>query len=288
MSRASKDKSERPDIDKFPLFKKSVNVYPFSLKMAIHPTAIIDPSAQIGADVVIGPYSVIGAQVTLGARCVLANHVTLAGPTRIGKENIFYPFCSIGQRTQDLKYCGEPTYLDIGSSNIFREFCTVNRGTAIGKRTVIGDHNNFLTYCHIAHDCIVGSHTIFSNNGTIAGHVTVEDYAIIGGFAAVHQFCRIGAHSILGACSKVTQDVLPFMIADGNPAALRGVNKVGLERREFPDDVIRMLHNAYRLLCRSKLNVSQAVAAIREELPVSLERGQLLNFIKASQRGLVR
>jgi len=256
--------------------------------MTIHPTAIIDSSVQMGEDVEIGAYCVIGAGVTLGARCRLANHVTLAGPTCIGEENIFYPYCSIGQRTQDLKYCGEPTYLEIGSGNTFREFCTVNRGTVVGKRTVIGDHNNFLTYSHVAHDCTVGSHTIFSNNGTIAGHVTVGDYAIIGGLAAVHQFCRIGAHAILGGCTKISQDVLPFMIADGNPAELRGINKIGLERRGFPDDVIKMLQSAYRLLCRSNLNVSQAVAAIRDNLPVSLERGQILSFIEGSQRGLVR
>ena len=191
----------------------------------IHPTAIVDAGAHIAGDAEIGPYCVIGPDVVIGAGSVLANHVTVAGPAKIGRANRFFPFSSIGQRTQDLKYTGEPTFLEIGDHNSFREFCTVNRGTMPDTKTVIGSHNNFLAYSHVAHDCTVGDHVIFSNNGTLAGHVIVEDYAVIGGLSGVHQYCRIGRHAILGGCTKIVQDVPPFMIADGNPAEIRGVNQ---------------------------------------------------------------
>ncbi|MEO6052624.1 MAG: acyl-ACP--UDP-N-acetylglucosamine O-acyltransferase, partial [Chthoniobacterales bacterium] len=219
----------------------------------IHPTAVIDASAEVGSNTRIGPYCVIGPKVVIGDDCELTNHVTFAGPTTIGNSNIFYPYCSIGQRTQDLKYKAEPTYLEIGSHNSFREFCTVNRGTAPESKTVIGNHGNFLAYSHIAHDCIVGDHVIFSNNGTLAGHVIVEDHALIGGLAGVHQFCRIGKYAILGGCTKVVQDVVPFMIADGNPAEVRGINQVGLERNDFSTEAVRNLKEAYRIIYRSNL-----------------------------------
>lgn len=254
----------------------------------IHPTAIVDPSAQIGANTEVGPYCVIGANVTIGSGCVLTNHVSIAGPSKIGNDNIFYPYCSIGQRSQDLKYTVEPTYLEIGNHNSFREFCTVNRGTLPGTKTIVGSHGNFLAYSHIAHDCIVGDHVIFSNNGTLAGHVTVEDHAVIGGLSGVHQFCRVGRHAILGGCTKIVQDVAPFMIADGNPAELRGVNQVGLERRGFSSEDTRLLREAYRLLCRSNLNVKQASDAIREQLPANEHLAHLLTFIEGSKRGIVR
>lgn len=254
----------------------------------IHPTAIIDPSAEIGEQTEIGPLCVIGAGVSIGAHCVLSNHVSVAGPTRIGESNYFFPFTSIGQQSQDLKYEGEPTYLEIGAHNSFREFCTVNRGTSPGSKTVIGDHNNFLAYAHVAHDCTVGNHVIFSNNGTLAGHVIVEDYAVIGGLSGVHQFCRIGQHAILGGCTKIVQDVPPFMIADGNPAEIRGINQVGLERRGFSAEEIKSLREAYRLLCRGNLNVKQACDTIRAELPSNSRLTDLLVFIEASKRGIVR
>jgi len=254
----------------------------------IHPTAVIDPSVRLGEGVEVGAYSVIGRGVSLGDGCVLANHVSIAGPTSIGSENHFFPFCSLGQRSQDLKYEGEPTFLEIGNKNSFREFCTINRGTAPNSRTLIGHENNFLAYAHVAHDCTVGNHTIFSNNGTIAGHVIVEDYAVIGGLSGVHQFCRIGAHAILGGCTKIVQDVVPFMIADGNPAELRGLNQIGLERRGFSTGDLRSLREAYRLLCRSNLNVKQAVEAMRKDLPDSPNLQHLLAFIESSKRGVVR
>ncbi|MFM8719688.1 MAG: acyl-ACP--UDP-N-acetylglucosamine O-acyltransferase, partial [Chthoniobacterales bacterium] len=188
----------------------------------IHPTAIVDPATQIDPGARIGPYCVIGPEVTIGPDTELQHHVTVMGPSRIGARNFFFAYTSIGQKTQDLKYAGEPTYLEIGDGNTFREFCTVNRGTLPGTKTIIGNDGNFLAYSHIAHDCTVGDKVIFSNNGTLAGHVEVRDHAVIGGLTAIHQFCRVGRHAITGGCSKIVQDVPPFMIADGNPAEVRG------------------------------------------------------------------
>ncbi len=254
----------------------------------IHPTAVIDPSAQIGADCEVGPYCVIGADVVLGEGCWLQHHVSLSGPSVIGKGNRFFAFASIGQRTQDLKYAGEPTHLEIGDGNTFREFVTVNRGTAPGARTIVGSRNNFLTYCHIAHDCVVGNDVIFSNNGTLAGHVTVEDHVVLGGLTAVHQFCRLGRFAMTGGCSKIVQDVPPFMIADGNPARVRGINKVGLERHGVGSDVLRHLKEAYRLIYRSDMNVKQAIEEMRSQLPEGAEVAHLINFVAGSGRGIIK
>ncbi len=253
----------------------------------IHATAIIDSSAEIGSGTEVGPYTVIGPGVVIGANCVIHNHVSIAGPTKIGDGNTFFPYGSIGQRTQDLKYEGEPTYLEIGDHNSFREFCTVNRGTAPGAKTIIGSHGNFLAYSHIAHDCTVGDHVIFSNNGTLAGHVVVEDHAVIGGLSGVHQFCRIGQHAIIGGCTKIVQDVPPFMIADGMPAEIRGINQVGLERRGFEAESIRSLREAYKLIYRGNLNTKQAVAAIREQIAADAQITALIDFIESSKRGIV-
>jgi UDP-N-acetylglucosamine acyltransferase len=254
----------------------------------IHSTAIVDAGAEIASDAEIGPYCVIGRDVVIGSGTVLMNHVTVAGPTTIGQANRFYPYCSIGQRSQDLKYNGEPTYLQIGDHNSFREFCTVNRGTMPETKTIVGNDGNFLAYAHIAHDCVVGDQVIFSNNGTLAGHVIVEDHAVVGGLSGVHQFCRIGRLAILGGCTKIVQDVPPFMIADGNPAEIRGINQVGLERRGFDANEIRALREAYRLLCRANLNVKQACETIRAELPQDAHITHLLAFIESSKRGIVR
>ena len=254
----------------------------------IHPSSVVDPAASIGEGTEIGPFCHVGPGVELGAGCRLLGHVTIAGPTRIGAGNIFYPYTSIGQRSQDLKYSGEPTYLEIGNGNSFREVCTVNRGTLPDTTTRVGNHGNFLAYSHIAHDCTVGDHVIFSNNGTLAGHVMVEDYAVIGGLSGVHQFCRIGRHSIIGGCTKIVQDVPPFMIADGNPAEMRGVNQVGLERRGFTAEDVRALRECYRFLYRSNLNVKQACEEIAAEIAPSDVRNHLLQFIEQSQRGIVR
>jgi UDP-N-acetylglucosamine acyltransferase len=255
----------------------------------IHPTAIIDPAARLGAEVRIGPYAVIGADVELGDGCHVGHHATIEGPSRIGARNEFFPYTAIGFKTQDLKYQGEPTYLEIGEGNTFREFSTVHRGTGPGEKTVIGDANLFLAYTHVAHNCVVGHHTIFSNNATLAGHVVVGDYAVISGLSAVHQFCRIGAHAIIGGCAKIVQDVPPYLIADGNPANLRGVNHVGLERRGFAEEDVKTLRRAYRILADKTLNFSQAV----EKIEASAEAANphvrtLIDFLKTTQRGVIR
>ena len=254
----------------------------------IHPTAIIDPAAQIGANVEIGPYCIIGPGVVLGDDCWLQHHVTLCGPSQIGRGNRFFAYGSIGQQTQDLKYRCEPTHLEIGAGNCFREFVTVHRATNPGDFTRIGSRGNFLAYAHIAHDCTVGDDVIFSNNATLAGHVSVGDHVIIGGLSAIHQFCRIGRFSILGGCTKIVQDVPPFMIADGNPAEIRGINKIGMERHDFSPEAVREIKEAYRLLYRSNLNTKQAAEEIKEKLQPLTQICQLLEFLGTTERGITR
>ena len=254
----------------------------------IHPTAIVDRTAELGAGTEVGPYCIIGADVVLGPECWLQHHVTLSGPMRAGARNKFWAYCSIGQQTQDLKYRGEPTYLEVGNENAFREFVTVNRSTTADGKTRIGSCGNFLAYSHIGHDCSVGDSVIFSNNGTLAGHVQIGDHAIMGGLTAVHQFCRIGNFAITGGCSKIVQDVPPFMIADGNPAEIRGINLVGLERNGFGPESVKHIKEAFRLIYRSKYNTRQAIEAIEQELPPNEEIMQILEFIRSSERGIIR
>src|SRR6266404_7647268 len=254
----------------------------------IHPTAIVDPGAEIGSGTIVGPYCVIGANVVIGANCWLQHHVTLQGPMRAGAKNKFYAYCSIVQQTQDLKYAGEPTYLEIGDENVFREFVTVNRSTKSDGKTKVGSRGNFLAYSHIGHDCAVGNEVVFSNNGTLAGHVQVGDHAVIGGLTAVHQFCRLGRYAITGGCSKIVQDVPPFMIADGNPAKVRGVNLVGLERKNYAPESVKLIKEAFRLIYRSKYNRRPAIEAMRKELPQTEEINELIQFIEQSERGIIR
>ncbi|MDB6147119.1 MAG: Acyl-[acyl-carrier-protein]--UDP-N-acetylglucosamine O-acyltransferase [Spartobacteria bacterium] len=254
----------------------------------IHPTALIDARAEIGPGTTIGPYCIVGPEVTLGPGCWLQHHVTLCGPMQAGARNKFYAYCSIGQQTQDLKYQGEPTYLEIGTDNTFREFVTVNRSTTSEGKTRVGHSGSFLAYSHIGHDCVVGNEVVFSNNGTLAGHVRVDDNAVMGGLTAVHQFCHIGRFAITGGCSKIVQDVPPFMIADGNPATIRGINQVGLERKGFSAETVKLVKEAFRIIYRSKYNTRQAVEAIRQELPVSAEIAEIIDFIEKSERGIIR
>lgn len=254
----------------------------------IHPSAVVHPAAGLGADVEVGPFCVVHAGVRVGDRCRLLSHVVLDGPAAIGADNVFFPFAAIGGRTQDLKYAGEPTFLEIGDGNTFRESVTVHRGTSPGGVTRIGSRGNFLAYSHIAHDCMVGDDVIFSNNGTVAGHVEVGARAIIGGLTAVHQFCRIGTLAITGGCTKIVQDVPPFFIADGNPAEVRGVNVVGLERAGFGPETARALREAYRIVYRSNLNTAQAVERLTAELGEWPEVRALVGFITTSKRGIVR
>jgi len=256
--------------------------------VTVHPTAIVDPAAQLGAGTVVGPYCILAANVSLGENCWLQNHVTLSGPLQAGRGNKFYAYCSIGQQTQDLKYRGEPTWLEIGDDNTFREFVTINRSTAGSGKTRVGSGGNFLAYSHIGHDCTVGDAVVFSNNGTLAGHVQVGDHAVIGGLTAVHQFCRVGRFAITGGCSKIVQDVPPFMIADGNPAEVRGINQVGLERAGFPPEKIKPVKEAFRLIYRGKLNTAQALEGLREKLPQSEEVQAIIRFIEESERGIIR
>src|ERR1700736_2370463 len=258
------------------------------MREQIHPTAIVDEGAKIGAGTTVGPYCVVGPNVAIGENCWLQHHVTLAGPMRAGSGNKFHAYCSIGQQTQDLKYAGEPTYLEIGDENTFREFVTVNRSTTSDGKTRVGNRGNFLAYSHIGHDCAVGNEVVFSNNGTLAGHVRVDDNAVMGGLTAVHQFCRIGKFAITGGCSKIVQDVPPFMIADGNPAKIRGVNQVGMERKGVPMEAVKLIKEAFRIIYRSKYNTRQALEAIRKELPATEEITLLINFIEKSERGIIR
>ena len=210
----------------------------------------------------------------------------IEGPSVIGSGNLFYAYASIGQQTQDLKYRGEPTHLRIGDENTFREFTTVHRGTAPDSWTRIGSRGNFLAYSHVAHDCVIGDGVIFSNNGTVAGHVEVHDCAVIGGLTAIHQYCRIGRHAITGGCSKIVQDVPPFMIADGNPAETRTINKVGMERQGISDESQNALKQAYKILFREGLSIPNALAKIEKELPSLPEVQYLVQFVRASERGI--
>jgi UDP-N-acetylglucosamine acyltransferase len=257
-------------------------------EVTVHPTAIVDPSAKLGEGTIVGPYCIVEAGVSLGENCWLQHHATLCGPLTAGRANRFYAYCSIGQQTQDLKYRGEPTYLEIGDDNTFREFVTINRSTSESGKTRIGSRGNFLAYSHIGHDCKVGDAVVFSNNGTLAGHVQVGDHAVIGGLTAVHQFCRIGRFAITGGCSKIVQDVPPFMIADGNPAEVRGINQVGLERAGFPPEKIKPIKEAFRHIYRGKMNTAQAVSALRENLGESAEVQSIVQFIEESERGIIR
>jgi UDP-N-acetylglucosamine acyltransferase len=253
---------------------------------SIHPTAIVHPQAQLGKGCQIGPYCVIGEQVTLGPDCCLHSHVVIDGATVLGCRNEIFPFASIGLKTQDLKWKGGVTRTEIGDDNTFREYVTVHSATGDGETTRVGSHNHLLAYCHIAHNVVLGNHVIMSNVATLAGHVTVEDRAVIGGLAAVHQFCRIGQMAIIGGCSKVVQDVPPFMLADGNPAQTRTVNKVGLERNGVSDAAQAALKQAYKILFREGLTISNALARIETELPPLPEVQHLLQFARASERGL--
>ncbi len=254
----------------------------------IHPTAIIHPAAKIAADCVIGPYCVVGEHVELGAGCKLHSHVVIDGHTKIGRENEFFPFASIGLKTQDLKWKGGITRTEIGAHNTFREGVTVHSATSDGDATRIGSHNNLLAYTHVAHDCQLGDHIIMSNSAALAGHCVVEDYVVIGGYAAVHQFCHLGKFAMIGGCSKVVQDIPPFMIGDGNPAETRTINKIGLERNGFSEESQQALRQAYKLLFREGLTIANAIERMEKELPPLPEIQHLIDFVRKSERGLAR
>lgn len=252
----------------------------------IHPSAIIDPQAQIGQDCIIGPYCIIGANVVLGDRCRLHSHVVVGGHTVLGSENEIYPFASIGLKTQDLKWKGGVTRTEIGARNTFREYVTIHSATGDGEVTRVGSDNNILACCHLAHNVNLGNRIIMSNYAALAGHASVEDFAVFGGMAAVHQFCRIGKMSIIGGCSKVVQDVPPFMLVDGNPAQTRTVNKVGMERNGISAEAQSAMKHAFKILFREGLTISNALARIEAELPPLPEIKHLVEFARSSERGL--
>lgn len=252
----------------------------------VHSSAIIHPGAEIAPDCQIGPYCVIGEHVVLGPGCQLHSHVVIDGRTTLGRGNEIFPFASIGLKTQDLKWKGGVTRTEIGDFNTFREYVTIHSATGDGEATVVGSHNHILAYCHLAHNTHLGDHIIMSNVATLGGHVLVEDRAVIGGLAAVHQFCRIGKMAIVGGCSKVVQDVPPFMLADGNPARTRTINKVGLDRNGIAEESQAALKQAFRLLFREGLTISNALARLEAELKPLPEIQHLIAFTRASERGL--
>lgn len=258
--------------------------------MAIHPTAIVDPDADVSREAEVGPYCVIGSGVTIGARTRLVAHVYLEGKLTIGKDNLFYPYCSCGVTPQDKKYNGEPSETRIGDRNTIREFVTINRGTEGGGMvTSIGDGNLLMAYVHVAHDVIIRDHTILANGVTFAGHVIVDDYANIGGLCAIHQYCRIGRHAMVGSNSVIKQNVLPYSItAADHKAEVYGANRVGLERKGYDADAIEPLQNALRMLTRAGLNTTQALMRIEEEIPQTTEVKELIEFVKGSQRGFIK
>ena len=256
----------------------------------IHSTAIIDPKAEIGEDVEIGAYSVIEKGVVIGQGTKIRSHVFIGEGTLIGKKCQIYQFASVGEAPQALAYRGEKTSLLMGDQNIVREFVTLNRGTAAGGgKTVIGQSNLFMAYSHVAHDCLLGNHVILANGATLAGHIMIEDHAIVGGLSAIHQFCKIGIHSFISGLTGVTQDVPPYMLAAGSRAKLYGLNTVGLKRFHFSETAIRALKKAYRLIFRSSLTLEKALHQLKEdEIAQVPEIQHLLQFIQQSKRGITR
>jgi UDP-N-acetylglucosamine acyltransferase len=255
----------------------------------IDPRAVVSPQAELAQDVEVGPFAVIGPGVEIGAGTRVGAHAVIEGPTRIGRDNRLYPFCAIGGESQDKKYRGEEARLEIGDRNTIREYCTINRGTAGGGGvTRIGNDCWIMAYCHIAHDCVIGDHVTMANNTTLAGHVLVEDYAGFGGFSKVHQFCRVGAHSFCGMDSGLTRDLPTYVLAAGYMAVPKGVNAEGLQRRGFTSDQIRHIRNAYKILYRSGLKLGEAVERLAELAREQPEIVPLVDFLRASERSIIR
>jgi UDP-N-acetylglucosamine acyltransferase len=257
--------------------------------MSIDPRAVIDPSARLGNKVTVGPFSVIGPNVEIGEGTWIGPHVVINGPTQIGRDNRIFQFASIGEIPQDKKFHGEDSVLEIGDRNTIRENVTINRGTADGGGiTKIGSDNWLMAYIHIAHDCIIGDHTIFANAASLAGHVRIDDYAILGGFTLVHQFCTIGIHAFCGMGSAISKDVPPYMMVNGNPAQPHGLNSEGLKRHQFSKETQQALRDAYKIIYRSGYTTQEAIkqlAALAQAFP---EVANMQCFLESSQRGIIR
>ncbi len=259
------------------------------MSVKIHPSAIIDPKAELDSSVEVAAYSIIGAGVRVGENTKIGSHVVLKGPTIIGKNNQIYQFSSLGESPQDKKYAGEPTTLEIGDNNTIREFCTFNRGTIQDKGvTKIGNDNWIMAYVHIAHDCTIGNHTIMANNSSLAGHVDIHDYAILGGFTLIHQFCKVGAHVITAVNSVVFKDIPPYVTASGYDANPHGINAEGLKRRGFSPETIMQIKRAYKVLYRNSLTLEEAKLELAEMQKSCKEINLLSEFLTNSNRGIIR
>jgi UDP-N-acetylglucosamine acyltransferase len=255
----------------------------------VHPSAIVDPRAELDSAVEVGPYCLVGAGVKIGKGTKIYSHAVIQGRTTLGEGNVVFPFATIGSVPQDLKYKGEPSELLIGNRNTIREYVSLNPGTTGGGMiTRVGDRNLLMMYCHIAHDCIVGDQNVIANGATLGGHVTIEDFVIVGGLVGIHQFVRIGTSAILGAGSMVSKDVPPYCNATGDRAKLHGLNVEGLKRRGFDKSVIEAIHKAYRIAFQSKLKTEDALTKIRQEIAAIPEVERLVSFIASSQRGICR
>ncbi|MEN9636403.1 MAG: hypothetical protein RL077_4807 [Verrucomicrobiota bacterium] len=257
------------------------------METQIHPTAIIESGAQLGLGVVVGAYGFVGRGVTLGAGTRLHHHASVEGHTTLGEQCEIFPYACIGGKTQDMKFRGGQPGLRVGDRNIFREYVTIHTATNDGDFTVMGSDNVLLGACHVAHDCVIGSHTVMSNGAMLAGHVTIEDYVVIGGYGGIHQFCRLGAYAMLSATAKLVHDLPPFFIADGTPAEVRAINRVGLERNGFNAEQLDRVKQIYRILYREGLNRTQALEKLSSQPEaVSDEFRRVLNFARSSERGL--
>jgi len=255
----------------------------------IHPTALIDDSATVGADCSIGAYSIIGPDVTIGDGCWIGPHVVINGPTTLGQRNRIFQFASIGEEPQDKKYAGEDTRLEVGDDNVIREYATMNRGTAGGGGvTRVGSRNLFMAYTHVAHDCQVEDDIILANGSSLAGHVTVGSFAILAGYCCVHQFCEVGEHAFIGLNSVVNRDVTPFTMIVGGYATARGINKEGLRRRQFSDEDIAGLHKAYKALVKNRGDRDAAIDGLQAIMAASDSVARLVDFIQKSERGIMR
>ena len=256
--------------------------------MLIHPSAIVSGKAKLASGVSIGPFSIISDQVIIGADTKIGAHCVIEGNTTIGKNCEIFTGAVVGSRPQDLKFKDEKVFLEIGNNNIIREYCTLNPGTSEGSKTIVGDDNLLMAYSHVAHDCRVGNGCVLANNSTLAGHVSIEDKAVIGGIVAIHQFVRIGMLAIIGGCSKVVQDIPPFSTCDGHPARIYGLNLIGLRRKGIGHDAIKKIDQAFKIIFNSGLSAKHALERVEKEIEKTEEIIYLINFVKSSERGLTR